>query len=219
MHNQSKLRVIESKKPDRFGMYSKMFMRSLLKGSESGALDYKKLSYCGVRLANLSIAQKALTKDVAESRFRFFRMIIDFISKLTPAELITVFPVIKAYDGERWECKDYTYVMGVLKSHGVNRVIGDNVDSILMDYLNPHINVFMTSLLCLVDQIRYFEGRKGLIEEFFGDSVRKYSKFTDYDGKEKMYCEQTDEVVVVAPVRKSAKHLRVLEGCKAKCKQ
>lgn len=90
------------------------------------------------------------------------------VSLLTPAELVTVFPIRKTFSGEQTQSKDYFSTMAKLQEHGMNNAIGDAVEALLWGYVNIDTEIFTLRRMELVDQLRRADGKPGMIEEFFG---------------------------------------------------
>lgn len=87
---------------------------------------------------------------------------------LTPNELLTMFPVEKTYDGKRYNEKDYFYTMNYLQEIGLNKIIGENVDQLLCNYVNANITRFCVVEQCTNSSLRCLTGHKVVIDEVFG---------------------------------------------------
>lgn len=73
-----------------------------------------------------------------ENRYQELKQVMDTIGRLTPLELLRMFPVKKEYDGEKWGTKDYFYTMDRLRRLPADKPIGDaqDVAVLLWDYQN-----------------------------------------------------------------------------------
>lgn len=73
-----------------------------------------------------------------ENRYQELKKVMETIGRLTPMELLRMYPVTKEYDGEKWGTKDYFYTMDKLKKLPANKPIGDaqDVACLLWDYQN-----------------------------------------------------------------------------------
>ncbi|KNZ41376.1 hypothetical protein [Acetobacterium bakii] len=67
---------------------------------------------------------KGMNRENLESLLVFDQMLLNQICELTPAELLTIFPVTKSYDGAKYECKDYFNTMVALQAHGLHEPSG-----------------------------------------------------------------------------------------------
>jgi hypothetical protein len=48
-----------------------------------------------------------------ESRQAIVQLIFSEIASLTPRQFVSLFPIIKEYDGDRFQCKDY-FTLGII---------------------------------------------------------------------------------------------------------
>lgn len=73
-----------------------------------------------------------------ENRYQELKQVMETIGRLTPLELLRMFPVKKEYDGEKWGTKDYYYTMDRLRRLPADKPIGDaqDVAALLWDYQN-----------------------------------------------------------------------------------
>lgn len=73
-----------------------------------------------------------------DARYQELKQVMGAIGRLTPTELLQMYPVDKKYDGKRWGEKDYFYTMDRLRHLPANKPIGDaqDVACLLWDYQN-----------------------------------------------------------------------------------
>lgn len=73
-----------------------------------------------------------------ENRYQELKQVMETIGRLTPMELLRLYPVTKEYDGEKWGTKDYFYTMDRLRRLPADKPIGDaqDVAVLLWDYQN-----------------------------------------------------------------------------------
>jgi hypothetical protein len=150
--------------------------------------------------------EEIIDKDILGYQFQFIKVIREAISQLTPSELTTIFPVSKTYDGKRWETKDYFFTMDMLKEIGMDIPIGDKVDDLLWDYQNIDITLLNVTTLSIISNLRQLEGKKNLIEEFFG--VKGCTLQKDRKGKEYLVVNETGKVTRFR--RKLPRYLRLV---------
>lgn len=146
---------------DRATLYSMNYVRALKSFEKTN--DRKHLCqaiYYGIK----SFARQKDVKPfiACDSQFIFddlsvkyenMNHIISFMQRLTPNELLKLFPVKKFYGGEKIGIKDYFYTMDTLKHHGLDTPIGNQVYSILCDYTNIEISLFLTKLFSVISQL------------------------------------------------------------------
>lgn len=93
------------------------------------------------------------------------------LAGLTLAELQVLFPVIKEYDGAKYECKDYFSTMEYLSGRDMETPIGiDGVDDFLWNYYNHDVMMFSVNEMCIIDRLARLSGCKGMLEQFIEDS-------------------------------------------------
>jgi len=170
--------------------------------------DYiKKAVFYGINYVN-SINMDATT-DEPEFVFQSASNIQRLIGRLTPREFMTIFPIRKTYDGERYQCKDYFYTKNYIQEFGIDTPIGDKADEFLWDYWNIKTSIFVVQMLSAMDKIRRQEGKPGMLEEFFGDKVTTYRKFSDSKGREYLVDSKTGKYH--RTVRKIPRYLKLLK--------
>ena len=191
---------IADKKPafDYAMHYIKGFIRNLKEVADSNISDrdaIKRAVFFGVKY--VSVARE---DGDPELLMKNSFTIIGLMALLTPAELVTVFPVTKTFSGQRTESKDYFFTMAKLQEHGMGNAIGEANETLLWDYVNPDIEHFTIRRMGLVDQLRREEGKPGMIEEFFG--IKPRYLVNDERGKQYLYDPTTGRTVKVRPKRK-----------------
>jgi len=167
---------IPKEKVDYNQIYLNAFRRSLEQRNIQQSIYY------GVKYVITMPESQQITMDDAMLKFGMINVVIKLISLITPAELIQIFPVTKRYDGDRYETKDYFSTMQELTKIGLNEIIGEKVEELLWDYQNFDIMRLSISQLSVVDDIRRFNGQKGIIEDFFG--IPTYTQHKDASGRE-----------------------------------
>lgn len=104
--------------------------------------DKKKLIYLGIKSINYSDVD-GKSKSDSEHIFNLICFINDFIETLTPKEFMTIFPIIKMYDGKRYGIKDYFTTMKMIHENGLEHPI-KNARRFLWDYMNEDVDEFVT---------------------------------------------------------------------------
>lgn len=85
--------------------------------------------------------------------------IICAIGKLTPRQMMNLFPPKKDFDGDRFGCKDYFYTKKAVEEYGLDRKIENAVD-FLWGFQNDDIGRFMVEYLCFAGKrYRQLTGR------------------------------------------------------------
>ena len=178
--------------------YIKGFIRNLREVADSNISDrdaIKRAVFFGVKY--VSVARE---DGDPELLLKNSFTIIGLMALFTPAELATVFPVTKTFNGSRTESKDYFFTMAKLKEHGMENAIGEAIETLAWDYVNPDIEYFTIRRMGFVDQLRRAEGKPGMIEEFFGIQPRYL--VNDERGKKYLFDPATGRTVKVKPKRR-----------------
>ncbi|MFV0518489.1 MAG: hypothetical protein ACK5MV_13935 [Aminipila sp.] len=101
----------------------------------------------------LNVRDSKFLFDDLTIKYENMSHVIGFIQYLTPNELLRIFPIRKFYGGNRSGTKDYFYTMDTLQCHGLDTPIGHQVYSILYDYTNIEISLFLTKMFSVISQI------------------------------------------------------------------
>lgn len=152
--------------------------------------------------------------DVCElqNAFTDICMLENVMSLLTYNEFINIFPIIKEYDGDRFESKDYFYVQDILKDKNLDFYI-DDVDMFLQEYYNGLIIQYNVTKFMMVDAIRKAEGKLSIWESFLEefDLEDKVDYYTHIDDSHFM-SHQTGKIVkVVKPKKRKPPYLNLVK--------
>lgn len=212
------LKLIEGIKKERPKVdYERIYLDGMVRGIKAKqlALDDKTITkriifYTVKYLSIINI--KGMSRESLEGILVFDQMLLNQICELTPAELLTIFPVTKSYDGERYECKDYFSTMEALQAHGLHEPIQspETASSLLWAYMNPTVMMYQVHCMSVVSELHSMETGKGLMEEFFEDQGVKLTTFRKYEndaGQTFMVGEDGQSFPVKKPV---PRHLKLV---------
>jgi hypothetical protein len=108
--------------------------------------------------------------------FSMQRIVKEFLSALTPRELLQTFPVTKTYEGERWECADYFSTMEKFKNLDMDKPFHCQIEDMtdwLWGYQNKWLMLYLTNLFSVVSKLRQFDGGDNLLTGFFKEQGKK----------------------------------------------
>ena len=204
----------KKEKPDFVKLYSNAMTRTLERQEEApeDKQANRRAIFYGGKLIGVT-DNRNLSAEGAYSRFWLIESLKASMGKLTPQELMQMFPVRKVYDGERWEVKDYFFTMDVLRQHGLDKLLGGAVDDILWDYMNRDIGRFVVASIGAMDELRRHSGEQPIIEEFAernGMKLPTYTMTTDRKGKRWLTDNDTGERQRVKVTR--PKYLRAVSS-------
>ena len=194
------------------GVWAKYYRRELLKGQEEFTKNGKPSHECAVKLAfigvkyviglldidiqgnRLSKANGGKYEQPEETRHNLFNAInqaFGFVGFLTLRDLVTIFPVTKTYDGEKYGCKDYFFTIDALSKMDWDKPIGrENVFNLMWDYQNEDLQRITGEYMCLISELYRTQTGIGIAEEFFNNAS------DDSKGDEgATKGEQTEEIV------------------------
>lgn len=106
-------------------------------------------------------------KDVQDD-FTFLECVKSIMARLTPLELMQIFPIRKTYDGDKWQCKDYFYTIEELKKYSMDEPLGiDGLEDFLWDYWNKDLFEFSSTAFSIISNMyRVQNGGKSIMEQW-----------------------------------------------------
>jgi len=138
---------------------------------------HKKIIFWGVKSLGHG-NREFLKKENAEERLSLYHFVSDLIDRITPRQLINIFPIAKEYDGDKYQMKDYFYAMNKCKEHGLDKPIGNSFE-FLWDYYNRDVGGFVVNYLSTLSDINKERSGQGLMESFLAESgVTTYTEKT-----------------------------------------
>lgn len=145
-------------------------LTKLMKIRDVTAQDYIQVIYWGVK-AFISSRVNEEQKDLEHLTRRFAAMesLKTAMGLLTPRQFANVFPVIKTYDGAKYEVKDYFSTMAMMKEMGMDTPIGEKIEDFLWDYHNYHTRMFLVKLMGTASDAMRAQGQPGILERFAAD--------------------------------------------------
>lgn len=87
--------------------------------------------------------------ETAQALFDLLDAIFMIMGHIKLKNLITIFPITKKYDGEKWNIKDYFYTMEALAEKDMDKPIGrENMSEFLWDYENDDLRKAYIEYTC-----------------------------------------------------------------------
>lgn len=219
-----KLRVIEGiqkVKPN----YRKLYSNAYINAVQCAIKEMKEVDNFHFRDVSLDIRKKIilfgvkninatdldmLDYDLLVGTFNSISMLNTIMGTLTPREFLTIFPIAKEYDGEKYQMKDYYYAQKFIEEFGMDKLIGEEAMQFHMEYYNREITSFVVQTMCVMSAIRRAEGGKGIAEEFFEkEGLPTYTMTEDIKGKQLLTNNQTGETQQVK--KKRPRYLKVIK--------
>lgn len=149
-----------------------------------------------------------------ENLFNMNDALSKVIAKITPADLMTIFPITKTYDGERYQMKDYFSAMEAVNAHGLHESFktADNVRALLWEYWNRDIMKYQVKLMSIISAFNQFETGETLLERWIREKdidLPVNRKYTDQNGNSYIVDGNGRSVPVI---KSFPKHIKLLGG-------
>lgn len=147
-------------KEKKANLYKELYYRKVR------AFDLQGAALSGVKYVSLA----SLTPDMSYLQLHVLlqdAFDIQFVlSQLTPRQFETLFPIIKDYNGHKFECKDYWTTKEYLSTLDPDVPIRGDIDEFLWNYYNNDIIGFSIKMYLCVDRLKKLNGEKSMMEEF-----------------------------------------------------
>ncbi|MFY0147844.1 hypothetical protein [Bacillus cytotoxicus] len=205
---------IKKKEVDYLSIYTRAFSRATNEKTQqiakTGVCDKdtnKKVILYGVKFINHLKGANSYEGLIA--KFQLISWIKEVIGELTPREFMTIFPISKEYDGDKFGIKDYYSTMKSINKIGIDTKIGESVSEFLLDYHNWNdVFEFCVTSMTIMSEIRRKETGKGIMEEFFPD-LKTYTMHETANGKKIMVDNETGRTTEVKQPR--PRYLKVID--------
>lgn len=110
-------------------------------------------------------------KDCREVDYRYktLKRALEAVGRLTPVELMQMYPVSKEYKGEKWNQKDYFFTMRELRKLPAGQPIGDAQDAaaLLWDYQNRDLELLFLQWKNVLDDMYTYCNDHGPEDELY----------------------------------------------------
>lgn len=109
--------------------------------------------------------------DESKALFQTINYIFDILGRLTVINFVRTFPIIKEYDGDKWECKDYFYTMDILSKMDWDKPIGsEGILAIFWDYQNKDLIEMYLEYMDAASSIYRSQTGKDIAEQWCEDN-------------------------------------------------
>lgn len=106
------------------------------------------------------------TKKDSWTVYQEIHRTLDLMTLITPRQFLTIFPIKKEFDGQKYECKDYFYTKEYLSTIDLDEPISEPFE-FLWDYWNSDTARFLMNVMGTMSDVRREQTGKGIMEEFF----------------------------------------------------
>lgn len=184
-------------------------MFNLIKGTKRPPLDYEKIYLNGI--IRCTADEDLLMENVRKMIFytvKYFTVVdidnytrdqlerlhilscqmTEVMAAISPADLMTIFPITKSYDGAKYEMKDYFSAREAVNAHGLHEPFktADNARSLLWEYWNRDIMQYQVKVMSIISAFNQFETGESLLERWIREKdidLPVCRKYTDQNGR------------------------------------
>lgn len=103
--------------------------------------------------------------------YPLIELIFNMIGQLELRNFITIFPITKDFDGEKWGCKDYFYTKSILDRMDWDKPIGTSEDvfKLLWDYQNDDLQYAYMEYMSAMSNMYRSQTGEGIMDEWCED--------------------------------------------------
>lgn len=129
------------------------------------------ISVLEIRRENVKIgADYTKTLEESQATFDLIDALFSVMGCIKLRNFVTIFPITKEYDGEKWQSKDYFFTMNVLSKMDWDKPIGrDKMYELLWDYQNDDLREVCVEFTCAMSAVYRSQTGKGIAEEWCDD--------------------------------------------------
>ncbi len=110
------------------------------------------------------------TLEQVNTDFNFLECVKILMGQLTPRELMSMFPIEKEYDGEKWGCKDYFFTVEKLKDFDLDKPLGEEgLEDFLWCYWNDDLFAFDAVAFSIISNKYKAQTGRGIMEKWCED--------------------------------------------------
>lgn len=125
------------------------------------------VKYYGLERIDRRHSCEPRTLEQVQSDFSLLKVVKTLMGQLTPRELMSMFPISKEYDGEKWDCKDYFFTVEKLKDFDMDLPLGDEgLEDFLWSYWNDDLFSFDSVSFSIISNMYRSQTGKGIMEQW-----------------------------------------------------
>lgn len=125
------------------------------------------VKYYGLERIDRRHSSEPRTLEQVNADFNFLESVKMLMGQLTPRELMSMFPIEKEYDGEKFGCKDYYFTIEKLKRFDLDAPLGDKgLEDFLWCYWNDDLFAFDMVAFSIISNMHKAQTGKGILERW-----------------------------------------------------
>jgi len=121
-------------------------------------------------------------QESLDNQMYLYQFVLGLLNKITPNQLMNIFPIKKVYDGEKYEFKDYFSTIEHCRNRGLDKPIGNAFD-FLWDYMNTDTGLFVVRYLSVLSDFQKIKTGQGILETYAAENGIKTYKEQQINGK------------------------------------
>ena len=139
-------------------------------------LNINKALFNGIKYVKYVNLDAKMTYDELKEVYHNILMVKELMRYVCPYFFLLHFPIIKDYNGKKFEAKDFYSTMEYLSTINLEDPLLDNLEEFLWQYYNQDLMAFALREIMIVEKLRRFEGKEGIMEGFMHEmGVDSYS--------------------------------------------
>lgn len=128
------------------------------------------VKYYGLERIDRRHSSEPRTLEQVKSDFSLLECVKMLMRQLTPKEIMSMFPITKEYDGEKYCCKDYYFTVKKLKDFDMDVPLGDKgLEDFLWSYWNDDLFAFDAVSFSIISNMYRSQTGKGIAETWLED--------------------------------------------------
>lgn len=125
------------------------------------------VKYYGLERIDRRHSNKPRTLEQINADFSLLECVKMLMGQLTPREMMSMFPITKEYDGEKWGCKDYFFTVEKLKEYNLDVPLGaEALEELLWDYHNNDLFAFSAVAFSIISNMYKAQTGKGIMDQW-----------------------------------------------------
>lgn len=110
------------------------------------------------------------TVEQVNADFSLLESVKMLMGQLTPREMMSMFPIEKEYDGEKFGCKDYYFTIEKLKDFDLDKPLGEEgLEDFLWCYWNDDLFAFDVVSMSIISNMYKAQTGEGIMERWLKD--------------------------------------------------
>lgn len=165
------------------------------------------VKYYGLERIDRRHSSEPRTLEQVKSDFSFLECVKMLMGQLTPGEIMSMFPITKEYDGEKYCCKDYYFTVEKLKDFDMDTPLGaEGLENFLWSYWNDDLFAFDAVSFSIISNMYRSQTGKGIMEEWC-----EKQGIDSYSVNQKTGIIQNNRTGEISKLSKKPSHLQIVK--------